>query len=208
MTAPRPSRMASIIFSSGLGTMLEYYDFFVYVTLTATFAKTLLSHDRSGSCCNAWGGWFRRGVSRSPGRYAYLFSPMADRVGRKKTFIVTLTLMGVATVAMGCLPAYASIGLWAPSALLVLRIVQGIALGGRVQLGGGVCDGACATGANEASIPACYKGQPAWDCWLPWRSLPLSRSPSMRPHSTAGAGVSRSLSRRRSWLLQPSFACA
>jgi MFS family permease len=129
MTKPRPSRMASIIFSSSLGTMLEYYDFFVYVALTATFAKLFFpTTDPAVGALLGAAGFGAAFLARPLG--TLIFSPMADRVGRKRTFVVTLTLMGAATVAMGCLPTYASAGLLAPLALLVLRIVQGIALGG------------------------------------------------------------------------------
>jgi MFS family permease len=129
MTAPRPSRMSSIIFSSSLGTMLEYYDFFVYVTLTATFAKLFFpTSDPAVAAMLGAAGFGVAFLARPIG--TLIFSPMADRVGRKKTFIITLTLMGVATVSMGCLPTYGSAGLFAPLLLLVLRIIQGIALGG------------------------------------------------------------------------------
>lgn len=129
MVQSRPPNMLSIVFSSSLGTMLEYYDFFVYVALTATFTKLFFPTDDPavGALVGA-AGFGAAFLARPIG--TLIFSPMADRVGRKKTFVVTLTLMGAATFLMGCLPSYATAGVAAPAALLALRVVQGIALGG------------------------------------------------------------------------------
>lgn len=123
------SKMRSIVLSSSLGTMLEYYDFFVYVALTPTFAKLFFpTTDATVASLLAAAGFGAAFLARPVG--TLIFSPMADRVGRKKTFVVTLSLMGLATVLMGCLPSYAAGGMFGPVALLTLRIIQGIALGG------------------------------------------------------------------------------
>lgn len=129
MSAGRSRAMSTIVFSSSLGTMLEYYDFFVYVALTPVLAKLFfpVTDPAVGALISA-AGFGAAFLARPIG--TLIFSPMADRVGRKKTFIITLTLMGVATMLMGCLPSYGAVGLAAPSALLALRITQGIALGG------------------------------------------------------------------------------
>ncbi|GAB5096499.1 MFS transporter [Caballeronia sp. HLA56] len=121
--------MLRIIVTSSLGTMLEYYDFFVYVALTATLTHLFLpSTDKSVAALAGVATFGIAYVARPLG--TVIFSPMADRIGRKKTFVITLAIMGIATVGIGCLPTYASAGIAAPIALLTLRIVQGVALGG------------------------------------------------------------------------------
>ncbi|MDR5817270.1 MFS transporter [Caballeronia sp. LZ033] len=121
--------MLRIIATSSLGTMLEYYDFFVYVALTATLTQLFLPSTDSTVAALAGVATFGIAyVARPLG--TVIFSPMSDRIGRKKTFVITLAIMGIATVGIGCLPTYAVAGVAAPIALLTLRIVQGVALGG------------------------------------------------------------------------------
>ncbi|GGJ08042.1 MFS transporter [Streptomyces brasiliensis] len=118
-----------MIATSGIGTMLEYYDFFVYVALTATLTHLFLpTEDKVVATLLGAATFGISYVARPLG--TVIFSPLSDRIGRKKTFVVTLVVMGAATVAIGCLPTYSAIGVWAPAALLTLRIIQGIALGG------------------------------------------------------------------------------
>ena len=122
-------QMLKIITTSSLGTMLEYYDFFVYVALTGTLTQLFLpSEDRTVAALAGVATFGIAYLARPIG--TIIFSPMADRIGRKKTFVITLVLMGVATVGIGCLPTYGAVGVAAPVALLLLRITQGIALGG------------------------------------------------------------------------------
>ena len=128
---PKPGHagLLRIIVSSSLGTMLEYYDFFVYVALTGTFGTLFFpAQDPAVTALLTAATFGIAYLARPVG--TCIFGPMADRIGRKKTFVVTLLLMGAATVAMGCLPTYAAIGIAAPAMLLALRIVQGIGLGG------------------------------------------------------------------------------
>src|SRR3569832_2453080 len=109
--------------------MLEYYDFFVYVALTSTLTHLFLpSTDRTVATMAGVATFGIAYVARPLG--TIIFSPMADRIGRKKTFVITLAIMGIATVGIGCLPTYAMAGLLAPIGLVTLRVVQGIALGG------------------------------------------------------------------------------
>ncbi len=123
------SGLARIIVSSSLGTMLEYYDFFVYVALTGTFGTLFFpAQDPAVTGLLTAATFGIAYLARPIG--TCIFGPMADRIGRKRTFVVTLLLMGAATVAMGCLPTYAAIGVAAPAMLLALRIIQGIGLGG------------------------------------------------------------------------------
>lgn len=121
--------MVKIIGTSCLGTLLEYYDFFVYVALTGVLTRLFLPATSTLNASLLGAATFGIAyVARPLG--TLIFSPLADRVGRKKTFVVTLAIMGLATFAIGCLPTYAYAGPVAPMALLTLRIVQGIALGG------------------------------------------------------------------------------
>jgi MFS family permease len=124
----KPS-MFRIIASSSVGTMLEYYDFFIYVALTSTLTNLFLpSTDRVVASMAGVATFGIAYIARPLG--TLIFSPMSDRIGRKKTFVITLVIMGVATVGIGCLPTYAVIGAAAPVALLILRVIQGVALGG------------------------------------------------------------------------------
>ncbi|MBU9319852.1 MFS transporter [Burkholderia gladioli] len=121
--------MFRIIASSSIGTMLEYYDFFIYVALTSTLTELFLpATDRLVMSLTGVATFGIAYVARPLG--TLIFSPMSDRIGRKKTFVITLVIMGIGTVGIGCLPTYAAIGAAAPAALLSLRIVQGVALGG------------------------------------------------------------------------------
>lgn len=125
----RKPSMFRIIASSSVGTMLEYYDFFIYVALTSTLTALFLpSTDRVVASMAGVATFGIAYVARPLG--TLIFSPMSDKIGRKKTFVITLLIMGIATVGIGCLPTYAVIGSAAPVALLVLRVIQGVALGG------------------------------------------------------------------------------
>nr|WP_255501477.1 MFS transporter [Pandoraea sp. XY-2] len=94
--------------------MLEYYDFFVYVALTGTLTQLFLpSQDRTVAALAGVATFGIAYLARPIG--TIIFSPMADRIGRKKTFVITLALMGVATVGIGCLPTYGAVGVAAPS---------------------------------------------------------------------------------------------
>jgi MFS family permease len=121
--------MFKIIGTSCLGTLLEYYDFFVYVALTGTLTKLFLPSTNAINASMLGVATFGVAYLARP-LGTLIFSPLADRVGRKKTFVITLAIMGAATCAIGCLPTYAAAGIGAPIALLTLRIIQGIALGG------------------------------------------------------------------------------
>lgn len=111
------------------GTVFEWFDFFLYGSLVAVFGRQFFppGHETAGllAALAAFGaGWVVRPLG------AIVFGRMGDRIGRKKTFLVTVSLMGVATVAIGLLPTYAQIGIAAPVLLVLLRLVQGFAVGG------------------------------------------------------------------------------
>lgn len=129
--AGEPSRkeMRLVIAASSAGTVFEWYDFFVYGTLAPMIAAAFFpSGNATLSLLLTWAG-FAIGFGFRP-LGAILFGFLGDRLGRKYTFLVTVTLMGAATAAVGMVPKEASIGIAAPLIVIFLRILQGLALGG------------------------------------------------------------------------------
>jgi MFS family permease len=124
-----PAKMRQVVIASSAGTVFEWYDFFVYGTLAPMIAAAFFPSDNATlSLLLTWAG-FAIGFGFRP-LGAILFGFLGDRLGRKYTFLITVTLMGAATAAVGMVPSYASIGLAAPLIVIVLRILQGLALGG------------------------------------------------------------------------------
>ncbi len=124
-----PKRDRLVITASSLGTVFEWYDFFLYGILAAMLGKLFFPTDNPTAALLASLATFGAGFGVRP-LGALLFGWFGDRVGRKYTFLVTITLMGGATAAIGLLPTYATAGIWAPVLLLLLRLLQGLALGG------------------------------------------------------------------------------
>jgi len=118
-----------VIFASTLGTVFEWYDFFVYGTLANIVAGHFFPSDNPAVSFLIFLGSFGVGFGMRP-LGAVLFGVLGDRLGRKYTFLVTILLMGVATAAVGVLPTYEAIGVAAPILLVLCRILQGLALGG------------------------------------------------------------------------------
>src|SRR6202046_2521157 len=118
-----------VIFASSLGTVFEWYDFYIYGTLGVILAKQFFSgvNPTAGFIFTllAFAAVF---AVRPFG--ALVFGRVGDIVGRKYTFLITMTLMGLGTFLIGVLPSYANAGLTAPVILILLRLVQGLALGG------------------------------------------------------------------------------
>ena len=118
-----------VIFASSLGTVFEWYDFYIYGTLGVILAKQFFSG------VNPTAGFiftllaFAAGFAVRPFG-ALVFGRIGDLVGRKYTFLITITLMGTGTFLIGLLPSYASVGIVAPVILILLRLIQGLALGG------------------------------------------------------------------------------
>ncbi len=126
---PSAKEMRLVISASSAGTVFEWYDFFVYGTLAPMIAATFFPSDNATlSLLLTWAG-FAIGFGFRP-LGAILFGFLGDRLGRKYTFLVTVTVMGAATAAVGMVPSYASLGIAAPLIVIVLRILQGLALGG------------------------------------------------------------------------------
>ena len=135
-TAPPPehqvldvSRDGLVIVASSLGTVFEWYDFFIYGTLAPVLAGQFFPTTNPTAGFLLTLATFGAGFGVRP-IGAILFGVLGDKLGRKYTFLVTITLMGLATAAVGLLPTYAQIGIAAPALLVGCRLLQGLALGG------------------------------------------------------------------------------
>ena len=131
-----PPNMRKIAVASVIGTTVEWYDLFVFATASAlVFNKVFFpSFVPLVGTLLAFGTFASAYLARIVG--AALFGHFGDRLGRKSMLLVSLVTMGIATFAIGLLPNYSSIGMWAPVLLLTLRVIQGLALGG--EWGGAV----------------------------------------------------------------------
>ena len=118
-----------VIFASTLGTVFEWYDFFIYGTLAAIIGRQFFPTGNETAQFLLALASFGVGFGVRP-LGAVLFGYLGDKLGRKYTFLVTITLMGIATAAVGLVPSYSTIGVAAPIILVLLRVLQGLALGG------------------------------------------------------------------------------
>src|SRR3954463_16642263 len=118
-----------VIFASSLGTVFEWYDFYLYATLATFFAAKFFPPGNDTAALLASLATYAAGFLVRPFG-ALLFGRIGDLVGRKYTFLVTITVMGISTFAVGLLPTYDTLGVGAPILLTVLRLLQGLALGG------------------------------------------------------------------------------
>ncbi len=126
---PSPKEVRLVIAASSAGTVFEWYDFFIYGTLAVFISQAFFpSGNETLSLLLTWAG-FAVGFGFRP-LGAILFGYLGDKLGRKYTFLVTVTLMGVATAGVGFVPSAETIGIAAPIIVLLLRIAQGLALGG------------------------------------------------------------------------------
>ena len=126
---PMTGEQKKVIFASSLGTVFEWYDFYLYGSLAAIIAKQFFSGlDPSAAYIFALLAFAAGFLVRPFG--ALVFGRLGDMIGRKYTFLVTIVLMGASTFVVGLLPSYASIGIAAPIILVALRMLQGLALGG------------------------------------------------------------------------------
>ena len=127
--APMTAEERKVIFASSLGTVFEWYDFYLYGSLAAVIAKQFFSGLDAGSAFIFALLAFAAGFIVRPFG-ALVFGRLGDLIGRKYTFLVTILIMGGATFIVGILPNYATIGVAAPVILIALRMLQGLALGG------------------------------------------------------------------------------
>ncbi|UPJ98336.1 MFS transporter [Bradyrhizobium sp. 172] len=137
LTAPEHQRqLRRAVIASTIGTAIEWYDFFLYSTVTGlVFAKLFFPHsDPWVGTLEAFAIYAVGFAARPVG--AAIFGHYGDRIGRKSTLIATLLLMGLATAAVAVVPTYASIGIWGAVILTVLRFIQGVGVGG--EWGGSV----------------------------------------------------------------------
>jgi MFS family permease len=126
---PMTAEEKKVIFASSLGTVFEWYDFYLYGSLAAIIAKQFFSGLDAGSAFIFALLAFAAGFIVRPFG-ALVFGRLGDMIGRKYTFLVTILIMGLSTFIVGILPNYASIGVAAPVILIALRLLQGLALGG------------------------------------------------------------------------------
>ena len=130
---PSPQRVAM---ASAVGATIEWYDFFLYGTAAGLVFDKLFFNGLDGPAAQfaAFGTFAVGFLARPVG--GIIFGHYGDRIGRKKMLVLTLLIMGLGTAAIGLLPSYDSIGVWAPILLVVLRVLQGIGIGG--EYGGAV----------------------------------------------------------------------
>ena len=132
-TGHQPVRASTAAF---VGTMIEWYDFYIYATAAAlVFGKIFFPSTTGFYGTLAAFGTFAVGFFARPLGGA-IFGHIGDKIGRKKSLVITLLMMGMVTILIGLLPTYATVGIWAPIMLVLLRVVQGIAVGG--EWGGAV----------------------------------------------------------------------
>ncbi|QNK48668.1 MHS family MFS transporter [Brevibacterium sp. PAMC23299] len=123
-------QMRRILIASLVGSSIEWFDYFLYGTVSALVFNQLffVNEDPTIGLLLSYASFALAFFIRPFG--GVIFSHIGDRIGRKKTLVLTLSLMGVATFGMGLLPTYQAVGIWAPILLITLRLVQGLGIGG------------------------------------------------------------------------------
>src|ERR1700742_4850951 len=126
----RKNQVKRALVASTIGTSIEWYDFFLYGTAAAlVFPKLFFPGASAYAGVLASFATYAVGFAARPVGAA-IFGHWGDRIGRKATLISTLLLMGLASALIGAMPTYSTIGVWAPTLLVVLRVLQGIGVGG------------------------------------------------------------------------------
>lgn len=143
-----------VISASSMGTMIEWYDFYIFGSLAVVISTKFFPNDNPTAAFLSTLATFAAGFVVRPFG-ALFFGRLGDIIGRKYTFMATLLLMGGSTFLIGCIPSYESIGFLAPLLVLILRLLQGLALGGEY--------GGAATYVAEHA-PAGEKGY--WTSWI------------------------------------------
>ena len=157
--APRPmsKEERKVIFASSLGTVFEWYDFYLYGSLAAIIASHFFSGVNPTAAFIFALMAFAAGFAVRPFG-ALVFGRLGDLVGRKHTFLITIMIMGLSTFLVGVLPSYDSIGVAAPTILIGLRLLQGLALGGEY---GGAATYVAEHAPQGKRGPSCRNRRPA-----------------------------------------------
>lgn len=142
--ADEPASARLVVVAASLGAIFEWYDFFLYGSLAVFFGVLFFPPGNETAAFLASLATFGAGFAVRP-LGALVFGAMGDRIGRKRTFMITIALMGISTVTVGLLPAYSQVGVWAPIFLVTMRLAQGLAVGGEY--------GGAATYVGEHSLP-------------------------------------------------------
>ncbi len=129
ITKEEKKTLWSVIMASSVGTLIEWYDFYIFGSLATILSQQFFPQTNPTAAFLSTLATFAAGFVVRPFG-AIVFGRLGDLVGRKYTFLVTLILMGGSTFAIGLVPSYASIGIFAPLIVLILRLLQGLALGG------------------------------------------------------------------------------
>jgi MHS family proline/betaine transporter-like MFS transporter len=128
-TTPSTKGIWKVISASSVGTLIEWYDFYIFGSLSTIIAQKFFPAENPTAALLSTLATFAAGFIVRPFG-AIFFGRLGDLIGRKYTFLLTLVLMGGATFLIGCIPSYETIGGWAPFLVLMLRLLQGLALGG------------------------------------------------------------------------------
>ena len=131
MSYPSSHSYRKVAIAACFGTFLEWYDFLTFATLAVVFAPLFFPSTDPNTALLASLATFGVGMVVRP-IGAALFGSMGDRIGRKPVFMITIALMGIATVSVGFLPTYSQVGIWAPALLVALRLLQGLSAGGEI----------------------------------------------------------------------------
>ena len=154
-----------VIGASSLGTVFEWYDFYLYGLMASIFSAQFFSGVNEVTGFIFALAAFAAGFAVRPFG-ALVFGRLGDLVGRKHTFLITMGIMGGSTFAVGLLPSYASVGVLAPVLLLALRLLQGLALGGEY---GGAATYVAENSPPESAgcSPVSFRPRRLWDCSPP-----------------------------------------
>src|ERR1700720_1520833 len=139
------ARKQLVLVAASLGTVFEWYDFFLYGSLAVFFSALFFPPGNETAAFLASLATFGAGFAVRPFG-ALVFGALGDRIGRKRCFMLTMVMMGLSTLFVGLLPTYAQVGVWAPVLLVFLRLTQGLAVGGEY--------GGAATYVAEHARPA------------------------------------------------------
>src|ERR1700692_4159293 len=139
------ARKQLVLVAASLGTVFEWYDFFLYGSLAVFFGALFFPPGNETAAFLASLATFGAGFAVRPFG-ALVFGGLGDRIGRKRCFMITMVMMGLSTLLVGLLPTYAKVGVWAPVLLVFLRLTQGLAVGGEY--------GSAATYVAEHARPA------------------------------------------------------